>query len=376
MSPAGGRLIVAPDYTDAFRAALATNPAVRVSRVGRPSTTLPDCELPLDLDGFIGGAAELELLPSRPHRAVELTIDVSVDTSELSIYRAPRDGGYVAPPEIDLAQWEHVATFPSHGLMYPDAYIGRHLGALTSALITLYSRGRRNTRYGGVTVNWDFAVDRRTWTTNIDTVVFIRNLEALGLLDDSAIEDIVEVGVGGGHIASTLAQRLPSLTSLTITDIILDALRCAQRNISYYQPDSVALTALLGKGISALPGGHDVMLCNPPYIPVLPERLVEDGDPYRGTGLIEEIVRVGFDKAKRVILQVSSMTLPDVARYARQNGRQVVTHAVSEPIPLKIEFLDNAWTRWLVAEGGLEERDPAAHVYGLWHTLHMVEIRA
>ena len=366
-------LIVDPRYAEEFRQALLVRPPVQVQRAGQAPTTLPEVRLPPN-PALVDDDERLTLLGSTPHRPVELLIDVSEDTSELSIYRAPRDTGYIEPPAINVEQWEHVATFPSSGLMYPDAYIGRELGALSSRLITLYSRGRRNTRYGGVTVNWDFSVDRRTWTTNIDTVVFLRNLEAAGLFDDPTIQNVVEVGVGGGHIASMLASRVASLKSLTITDIILPALQCALRNISWYKTATLDVTALLGKGITALPAGCDLLLCNPPYIPVPPQRLRDDGDPYRGTGLIRELLTIGFEKADRIILQVSSMTLPDLARYAKETGRRLQTLADSEPIPLKIEFLDQAWTDWLIAEGGLERRDPAEHVYELWHTLHMVEI--
>jgi len=185
---------------------------------------------------------------------------------------------------------------------------------------------------------------------------------------------VVEVGVGGGHIASMLASRMASLESLTITDIILPALQCALRNIAWYMKPALSVTALLGKGIRALPGEQDLLLCNPPYIPVPPERLRDDGDPYRGTGLIRELLSLGFEKASRMILQVSSMTMPDLARYAQETGRKLERLADSEPIPLKIEFLDSSWTDWLIDEGGLERRDANEHVYELWHQLHMVEI--
>lgn len=367
-------LIVDPRYGVEFRDALRTDPPVQLVHDG-VARVLPHVALDHDPLATVRAASSVELLASTPHRAIELFIDVSDDSSELTIYRGPRDAGLLEPQAIDLADWEPIASFPSQGLLYPDAYIGRHLGHNSSRLITLYSRGRRNTRYREIIVNWDHAVDRQTWTTNIDTVIFLRNLEQRGILADPTLHHVAEIGVGGGQIATTLATRLPALASLTVSDIILPALRCAVRNIGYYAPPSLRLTAMLGKGIQALPAGLDLMLCNPPYIPVPPQRLKADGDPYRGTGLIREIIRHGFEKATRVLLQVSSMTLPDLRRHADETGRQLAFLAESEAIPLKIEYLDAAWTDWLVSEGGLERRDDPEASYPLWHRLLMVEIR-
>lgn len=321
--------------------------------------------------------APVALTPSTLPVVPELFLDVSEDCQTLSAYRVPFGRAVHSSADLDPKDLDPIATYPSMGLLYPDVYIGRKLLAEDATrLITLYGRGRRFTRFQGVTCGWDQSVDRRVWTTNIDTVIFLRTLKELGLLTDPSLKRVAEVGVGGGHISTSFAKYAPHLSALYFTDIMATALQCTLRNVDAYAGPNLDRHPLLGKGIRGLPDDLDLLVCNPPYIPIAPHQEQNENDPYRGTGLIRELIALGPEKTKRVLLSTSGMSLPDVLRYAEEHGRQIIFHSESPPIPLKIENIDKAWAKWLVELGGLEERDPETHYYRYWHKIYTIEIKA
>ncbi len=309
-------------------------------------------------------------------RHVDLYIRASDDLATLELFRVPsavRPEGFLLPEVDSLTP---LARIPSNGLLYPELHIARRLKDfdLISRLITLYGRGRRYTEYDGVVTDYDQAVDQDVWCANIDTLLALRNLKAEGILNDPALQKVVEVGVGGGHISCALAAKLPNLQELYFTDISPFALRCTDRNLQRYPRRGLNTHAFLGKGIAGLPDGFDLLICNPPYIPIAPHQNQDEKDPYRGTGLIRELIHIGHSKAQRVIIPVSGMALADIRRYAEEAGKRLVFHSDGTEVPLKIEHVDPAWVRWLVAQGGLKIKDERRHLYRYWHTLYLVEV--
>lgn len=362
------QLTVAPGYWRTFLSQVSPGPAVWWrNRVSAP-------HVPLKL--ATPTAEPLTLYPSRPADHLDLHIAVSDDTRTLTLSRIDPAWSTEACANV-VDHLEHLATLPSCGLMYPDVFLARS-GTIdtdtASRLTMLYNRQRRMTTYRGVTVGWDASVDQRVWTTNIDTVVLLNNLGALGVFDDAALRSVVEVGTGGGHIAATCAARMPGVRRITITDIVLPALRCALRNINEYRRDDMAVDAILGKGIGSLDGRHDLLVVNPPYIPVHPAQRALDGDPYRGTGLVREIVEDGCTYAARILMAMSSLGWGDLQSYAAEYGRSLVVRSERQAVPLKIEHVDPTWARWLVEQGALQERDPQQHFYRYWHEIFLVEV--
>lgn len=311
------------------------------------------------------------------HQGIDLALQISDDCQTISAYRVP-PGTPIRNPakDLDHSQLTPIAEYPTLGLMYPDVYIGRELPAEDiTKLITLYGRGRRYSTFRGVTTSWDQSVDRGVWTTNSDTVIFLRELEKLGIFSDQSIRKAVEVGVGGGHISATMAAKMPQLSALLFNDIIEEALGCALRNVHYYAGAHLMVQPYLGRGIQGFPDDFDLLICNPPYIPIAPHQEQDESDPYRGTGLIREIVDLGLTKSKRVLMSLSGMALDDLFRYAEESGKEMIIHSESEEIPLKIENIDRRWAEWLVKKGGLTEKDPEQNYYRYWHRLYTVEVK-
>ena len=134
-------------------------------------------------------------------------------------------------------------------------------------------------------------MDKDVWTTNIDTLVIHRALEDSELLQKIGdIKKAGEIGVGGGHISTLLATLFQGLRELCISDISLYALRTAKRNILPFLQTQTRFRTFLGQGLGAMSHDLDLLVVNPPYIPVSPFETRPHTDPYRGTGLIREIL--------------------------------------------------------------------------------------
>ena len=331
-------------------------------------------------------ARELPLvLPAARPDPLALHIHVSDDFQTLTYSRVVDDAAarrLGAEAGAGALRLERLARFPSGGLLSPLRWMMHVLPAeLQAAIGEVWGRHKRYTTYRGVTVSWDNDQDRHVWTTNVDTVFLLDRLEKAGVLDDATIVKAAEVGVGGGHTAAMLAKRLPGLSELTVTDISLYALRTAQRNVRPYLKPGTRLRSFLGKGVATLPGGYDLVVVNPPYIPVWPGEPGDEKDPYRGTGLIRELVERGAamlnagNPRAAVVVNVSSMAEKDFRSYLARFvcGWKVEKLGQPTDVPLRIVSISDQWKRWLVEQGGLrfdaaapDDTEPYAHTLQLY----------
>lgn len=108
-------------------------------------------------------------------------------------------------------------------------------------------------------------------------------------------------------------------------------------------------------------------------------------DPYRGTGLIREILEIGLDRLNPVnpqaviYLGMSSLAERDLAAYLRGNSR-VNVERLGEPeeIPLKILNVNEKrdWIDFLVREHGLVYSPQRGRNEGFefWHKISVLKI--
>ncbi len=329
-----------------------------------------------------------------------LFIDISDDLKTLTYYEV-LDDSHVFSPDGTVHQdilseangtLRKVAEFPSSYLVSPrkwmlDHYKGTPEGGVIERI---WPQGKRYSRYRGVTTSWDMEVDKDVWSTNIDTVFLHKTLLEEGVLSLSAqkVRKVAEIGVGGGHISSLLAKTFPQ-ARLSITDISSYALSTTLLNIAANVPGGLAaldrVRKFWGKGIKALEPDQDLIVINPPYIPAAPFEKGPANDPYRGTGLIREMLKHGIAKLNQgnpeasIYINISSLADKDVRGYLNEFGDKIefVPVGPSLKVPLKIRWMSEAWKQWLLYEnGGLEQIEhPAADQEEYWHTLQMYRIR-
>ncbi|KJJ84128.1 L-aspartate oxidase [Candidatus Omnitrophus magneticus] len=338
-----------------------------------------------------GHLAEFTDIPiAKAGRRLELLIELSDDLKTTTLYKVLDDSGiHSANGGIDYSKLklEFIASFPSNNLIFPDNYIAKHFsGPTLSKIFTLFTRGGKYTKYDGIITNADNRVDLDVWSTNIDTVYIHKVLKENDIFTKNDIKIAAEIGVGGGHLSSTLVQNLKNLKEFVITDISIYALMAAKRNIlPFAQERGVNLRTFLGKGIKNLDKNLDLIVINPPYIPFpswekTAGSLIED--PYKGTGLMREIIKEGINHLNpdnpnaSIIMNYSSLADDDFKEYLRAYGKLVDVESISPglEVPLKIEQIDNRWLSWMEGKGLIVKKDVPADGFKYWHTLRVVRI--
>ncbi len=332
--------------------------------------------------------AEIKELESAA-RPTPIPLHVYVSEDLLNItYAAVTDDSKVFDASAGIAlytqiQERNLLRVPSFMLVTPKRYLDLILEpCVAEKLNAALSVGRRYTTYKGVTTSWDASVDKDVWTTNIDTVFLCQTLGALGVFDEPSYRKVLEVGVGGGHTSAAMAALMPSIEELSVTDISRYALQTAKLSIRSYLKRRTVDRYVHGAGIMGLDDDYDLIVCNPPYIPA-PPSLRNDGDPYRGTGLIREILEHGTKKLNRknpkakILINISSLARNDLASYLKDLDGSVRFEKVHKPlpVPLKINSIDESWRRFLVNEGVIIHiPDTMPYVENYWHILQTYSI--
>ena len=319
---------------------------------------------------------------SRLKPAFRLFLDMADDMSMLNIYRIDRLigekelNGRLDIKEKDLTL---LASIPDPHLVYSAFDINRYASPENVEMITqLFTYGKRITRYRGMTVTWDQSVDSDVWTFNIDTANLLRHIFEDGVGGRTDIRRFVELGVGGGSMIGTFAKTLPNATDLRGTDISPYALMCTRRNVKPYLTAEQSLSLFLGKGLMPFADKADMIVSNPPYIPHM--KKPDATDPYRGTGLIKEIVESGTNCLNpdnpnaSIYVCMSSLSLKDFHSYLHHTPH-VRAHMLGEEIevPLKIFSVNenDPWLSWLISVHGLvDSRERLASTgFRYWHKL-------
>ncbi len=273
-------------------------------------------------------------------------------------------------------------TSTASRLFYPESIPRKSLGTISDArLITpthtalrawpdpvaaerandLVRDASRLTYVNGIPATWDIRVDKKAWSTNIDTVYFSEWLKQSGVLN-SSVQRSLEVGSGIGGISQVVLTSCENLQQHIFTDIDPNAINATRRNLRPLVGERT-VSWYIGKGVEGLapPGGFDLIVCNPPYIPHPDD--AGDCDHYSGTKLIKRLFEDGIKALNPenpdacICMQISSVTLPDFERYCQEHPEVEVTR-ICEPVrvPLKILGLlrDERVLEFLKGQGHLE----------------------
>jgi ribosomal protein L3 glutamine methyltransferase len=109
-----------------------------------------------------------------------------------------------------------------------------------------------------------FYVDQRVLIPRSPFHELIMNLFYPWVTDSDAVSSVLEIGTGSGCMSIALATQLP-LSSITATDISLDALDVAKKNvINYDLSDQISL--LHSDIYENVTGSFDLIISNPPYV--------------------------------------------------------------------------------------------------------------
>jgi methylase of polypeptide subunit release factors len=147
-----------------------------------------------------------------------------------------------------------------------------------NSLKRILASGHKILYHRGVLTHVDRRADVGVFGPSIDTIV-MSELLPRKLYDDAAphpIRSALEVGCGSGLLSCNVAQHLVSLEALIGIDSDSRAVACTERNLRIARTSSGAppkgthlITGRFTPGL--LNRTFDLLICNPPYIPLLPD---------------------------------------------------------------------------------------------------------
>ena len=303
-----------------------------------------------------------------------LFLQVTPDLGSMKIWAIKKLGEKALAAE-DILLLEEIAR-PL--LLYPTAEIAAKTSTERDMTFNLYRYGNYITEMDGVMVEWNADEDKNVWGPSIDTVFFLHVLKKHGLCKES-VHTASEIGTGNGMLAKGVTLFCRNLEDMEITDINLNALKCAERNIRRGMINSdLCITSIHGPGVKKI-GGRDLLLLNPPYIP---KKNANETNPYEGTGLMREVIENRLrllnpnNPEAAIVINYSSLAQKDFDSY--MDGAEEVDVELLDTlmVPLKINWasIDPEWMEYLLAECGLELRDESIYGYKYWHTLKIVKI--
>ena len=206
------------------------------------------------------------------------------------------------------------------------------------------------------------------WPPSIDSMLFAEALR--DYQPGSRPRRVLDLGCGTGFLGIWAARQLRGVESVTFADWLLAPLVAAAINAARTIPTGVEADFQLGSRLdwlySDVSTEFDLVLCNPPYLPVnpqfsdlLPELVVA------GTSLLEHLLSDEFLPGSEVVVSFSSLAfLPDDPNWARL---EPCAAPVQVPFRLPRAFARPHYLQWLLDERGLVH-DPSAQ-FPYWHEI-------
>jgi methylase of polypeptide subunit release factors len=257
-----------------------------------------------------------------------------------------------------------------------------------NALKTILASGHKLLFHRDVLCHVDRRLEPLVFGPSIDTLIMSEILardvyEATALTSEDQPKSVIEVGCGSGFLAAGALHHLPGLSEIYGVDLEFEAVACTEKNLRIALDDPRSAQRATIRLITG-PFDHtllnrqfDIVLCNPPYIPIPPEHtLGSAGYPDHlaavgGLELLSSIIGASVNlltPGGRMLVMTSSLCLQQaldavpkgitVTRPFGDRGYEVLFDVEA--------VLDRTeWLSYLTASGALTERDRA-----YYHSLH------
>jgi 16S rRNA G966 N2-methylase RsmD len=243
-----------------------------------------------------------------------------------------------------------------------------------------FSHGLVLIRFDGLEILWKSRP--ALWPPSIDSLFMARNLRQSHALNSFG-ETVLDLGSGTGFLGLYAASKSRGCKGIYLADWLLAPVLYGA--VNYWRNRSAFGEAevfpLLGLDRSwfpsrfKVPESFDLLLCNPPYLPLIRghEDLAQKST-VMGTELLESVIRSGCDMSTRAIVQYSALAAPEASAAACAAGVALRPIGKSRLVPFRVKhtFSSPSYIDALIADRGLKLMPRRRHP--LWHSLRSHEV--
>lgn len=316
------------------------------------------------------------ITPERHLPEPSLTIDIAPDFSGI-VYSIPQ--GESLEVQNPTLLWDCHCKTPNKTHSKDSCPI--HSQPIGDEITARFRGGLIQFRFDGLTFFWRRGAE--LWPPSVDSIFMIQDLKGEGIYEDE-IQTVLDMGSGTGFLGIHLACRNPHVVKVDLSDWLLTPYIYGSLNwwvnaqgLTHKKVE--AKVGLFYDELSEISDLYDVVLCNPPYLPLLPG--FEDmalQSTVSGTDLLVKAILDAERRGKRTYLQFSDLALPEARQAALDAGVKLVEIPTLKPrfVPFRVYFV---WDRpkyleVLIKERGLKHRKNHRHPY--WHRLNTYRIDA
>ena len=217
--------------------------------------------------------------------------------------------------------------------------------------------------------------NRRLWGPSIDTLILMRALHEQGAVRRGA--KALEIGSSSGLLSKWLLGR--GAARVVGIERSISAVLCAQWNAHNEMSEGSCEFICADYSSYGIEGSYDLIVCNPPYLPVASAGFDVEGY-VSGLDLLRSILanpERDLAEGGSLFLVVSSCSYADarvdeLISGMRETGAGRVVFEKSVPLKLPTSRTGSPWIGGLVSGGYLEERPDED--YRFWHKLEVWRI--
>lgn len=254
----------------------------------------------------------------------------------------------------------------------------RHAAVITRAFRDSLVR----INWDGTTILWQRQLS--LWPPSRDSFELASRIRRSAEEDLAECRTLLDLGSGTGFLGIALAGHCPKLRSLDLADWLLLPAFIGAVNLALNRQrvQKARCRVLLGMHTSWLEQAgrarrYDVVVCNPPYLPVLAGfEAIGTHAVVGATDLLEHVIEAAPAIGARVFVQYSSLARQEVARARRRSGVRVRPLGSSIRVPFRVipAFEVNGYVSALRRKRRLIVTRGLGHRY--WHTLTTARIEA
>ena len=332
----------------------------------------------LDRQGFmetLRNGAPAPVVHSLP--ATSLEVDLQSHGSEVSVtYDLGAQQLRIQPAHL---LWnctcQDVGERPGY-LGKPNSRCPIHGHPLGVEIDAHFREGLVKLRVDGTPVLW--RSHSAAWPPSIDTLTMMQALADIGVFK-RPYGSVLDLGCGTGILGIMLASRNRYDTSVTFVDWLLTPLLWASVNWAINRPSLGAAEATFELALTPAQLSeerrYDIVVCNPPYLPVPPEHHhLRAASTVAGTELLEDVIARARDLGERVYVSLSHLAMPEATRAAAQAGTRLTEVSKPHDVPFRVPraLEDREYVQWLIDERGLDcnRRDG----FNCWHSVQTFRV--